>query len=44
MNEIAQTLKDADKRVLCFLVKEVKKMYGFKSINITSTTEENVSI
>ena len=37
-------VEENDKRVLGFLVNEIKRMYGFKPINNTSTTEENVAI
>jgi len=36
-------VEENDKRVLGFLVNEIKRMYGFNSI-ITSTTEQNVAI
>jgi len=35
---------DKDKRVLGFLVNEIKRMYGFKSRINTSTTEQNVTV
>lgn len=35
---------DNDKRVLGFLVNEIKRMYGFKSRINTSTTEQNVTV
>ena len=37
-------VEENDKRVLGFLVNEIKRMYGFKPINNTSTTEQNVTI
>lgn len=35
---------DNDKRVLGFLVNEIKRMYGFKSRINTNTTEQNVTV
>lgn len=37
-------VEENDKRVLGFLVNEIKKMYGFKPTINTSTTEQNVAI
>lgn len=41
--EIA-VVEENDKRVLGFLVNEIKRMYGFKPTINTSTTEENVTV
>jgi len=37
-------VEENDKRVLGFLVNEIKRMYGFKPTINTSTTEENVTV
>lgn len=37
-------VEENDKRVLSFLVGEIKRMYGFKSIVNSSETEENVTV
>jgi len=37
-------VEENDKRVLGFLVNEIKRMYGFKPTINTSTTEQNVAI
>lgn len=37
-------VEENDKRVLGFLVNEIKRMYGFKPTINTTTTEENVTI
>lgn len=37
-------VEENDKRVLGFLVNEIKRMYGFKPTIITSTTEQDVTI
>lgn len=37
-------VEENDKRVLGFLVNEIKRMYGFKPTINTSTTEQNVTI
>lgn len=37
-------VEENDKRVLSFLVSEVKRMYGFKSIVINSEPEQNVTV
>jgi wobble nucleotide-excising tRNase len=37
-------VEENDKRVLGFLVNEIKRTYGFKQTTNTSTTEENVAI
>ncbi len=37
-------VEENDKRVLGFLVNEIKRMYGFKPTTNTSTTEENVTV
>jgi chemotaxis signal transduction protein len=37
-------VEENDKRVLGFLVNEIKRMYGFKPTIITTTTEENVTL
>lgn len=37
-------VEENDKRVLSFLVNEIKRMYGFKPTVNTSTTEENVTV
>ncbi len=37
-------VEENDKRVLGFLVNEIKKMYGFKPTINTSTTEQNVTV
>ncbi len=37
-------VEENDKRVLSFLVNEVKRMYGFKSIITNTETEQNVAI
>ena len=37
-------VEENDKRVLGFLVNEIKRMYGFKPTNNISTTEENVTV
>jgi len=37
-------VEENDKRVLSFLVGEIKRMYGFKSIVNTTVTEENVTV
>ncbi|MFN4000451.1 AAA family ATPase [Algoriphagus sp.] len=42
-DEIA-IVEENDKRVLGFLVNEIKRMYGFKPTINTSTTEENVTV
>lgn len=42
-DEIA-IVEENDKRVLGFLVNEIKRMYGFKPTINTSTTEQNVTI
>lgn len=42
-DEIA-IVEENDKRVLGFLVNEIKRMYGFKPTTNPSTTEENVTV
>lgn len=37
-------VEENDKRVLGFLVNEIKRMYGFKPTTNTNTTEQNVAI
>jgi wobble nucleotide-excising tRNase len=37
-------VEENDKRVLSFLVGEIKRMYGFKSIITSSETEQNVTV
>lgn len=37
-------VEENDKRVLGFLVNEIKRMYGFKPTTNTTTTEQNVAI
>jgi hypothetical protein len=37
-------VEENDKRVLSFLLGEIKRMYGFKSIVNSSETEENVTV
>lgn len=37
-------VEENDKRVLGFLVNEIKRMYGFNPANNTSTTEQNVTV
>lgn len=42
--EEVSVIEENDKRVLGFLVGEVKRMYGFQSVNYNNETEENVTI
>lgn len=42
--EVISIVEENDKRVLGFLVNEIKRMYGFKPTINTSTTEQNVTI
>ncbi|HVM87922.1 MAG TPA: AAA family ATPase [Puia sp.] len=42
--EEVSIVEENDKRVLGFLVNEIKRMYGFKPTINTSTTEENVAL
>jgi hypothetical protein len=37
-------VEENDKRVLSFLVAEIKRMYGFKSIVNNTETEQNVTV
>jgi wobble nucleotide-excising tRNase len=42
--EEVSIVEENDKRVLGFLVNEIKRMYGFKPTINTSTTEQNVTV
>jgi hypothetical protein len=42
--EEVSIIEENDKRVLAFLVGEVKRMYGFKSIDNNSETEQDVNV
>lgn len=42
--EEVSVVDDSDKRVLGFLVSEVKRMYGFQSVNYNNETEQDATV